>query len=153
MKKIKTIYFLLPFILLTNCQKKFRVNDDFRNNVLSKIEIQEDTLKAFNILLDKLDEKNVAYGEYVKKSYYEIEDSCKKEMVKKYKIDPVYDELTKEMLVYLNETTASANEKYYKKLNIHTDTINIGTYVTASNPEIKKYLNKNYGLEMYIPEN
>jgi hypothetical protein len=150
MKKTLTTSFLIFLIFFSSCKKNIQVNDDFRDKVVSKLKVQKDTLKAFNILLDKLDRKNVSFGEYYKKSCYQIQDSCDNVMYQKFKIDPVYDNITPEMYDFLHTITKTALDKYDAKFKIHQDTSKIGIYITALNPEVKKYLNKNYNLDLNI---
>lgn len=148
--KFLSIFFLI--LLFCSCDKKIKKNDDFRNNVISKIKLQKDTLKIFENLLGKLDEKNVTFGDYTKNILYKIPDSCSIEANKKFKVESGYGDLTPEMYDYSDRITNNGRIAYNSRFNIDQKTADISTFIVVSYPEIKKYLNKNFGLHMYIQD-
>ena len=59
MNETKSITYALFIVLgIISCSKTPKVNDEFRNTVISKINLHQNTLQIFNEFLDQLDSKN-----------------------------------------------------------------------------------------------
>jgi hypothetical protein len=137
-------------IILIGCKKaEIKTNDDFRNEILSVLEMPKDTAQAFYTLLDKLDSKNIAYGAFYKKRLYEIEDSCYN--ANKNFLDSLNYANSDLYSVYTDSIRNKAAKEYQDYLSISDDELDAAIYVTTVNPSIKHYLNQNYGLNLYIP--
>lgn len=150
-KPITYALFIVSGII--SCSKTPKINDEFRNTVISKMNLHQDTLQVFNQFLDHLDSKNKTFGDYYIKTHRDIQDSCDKVLAAKYEPEHfVYNEHTPEDFEYLHKITAQSHNEYYKKLDIDTSKIYMIEWVTNSSPDIKKYLNQKYGLQLFIPE-
>ncbi|MFK7114001.1 hypothetical protein V3468_06055 [Flavobacterium oreochromis] len=150
---MKHTILIFSFLLLISCSNKPKPNDEFRKEALAKVKIQKDSLKAFSMLLDKLDDKFITYGEYFKHSHYTIQDSLEDIMIKKYGDNFMQEYSQSEKLQEeLYNVTVSTLQKYDAKFKIHKDTAKIAEEITVLNPLIKRYLNKKMNLQMYIPE-
>ena len=152
MKKIVS-YLALSVFVVSCSQKAPKVNDQFRNSVVSKLQITGDSLDLYNTFLDQLDAKNVSFGDYYIKTHREIQDSCRQVLVAKYDKDYfVNHDLSKDDFDFLHKITVEGLQNYYKKIAVDTSKIYLVEYITNSSPEIKRYLNANYNLSLYIPE-
>jgi hypothetical protein len=147
---MKIFYFLIALTLFYSCNKKPSINDDVRNNVLPKMNLQQDTLKIFGKLLDKLDEKNVKFGDYFLNTVQTIQDSCSKETDKKFNRNPSIDNMTTEMYEYNNKLTFEAIKKYDSTFNVSEKESSLATFIVVSYPVFAKYINDNFGLDLYI---
>ncbi|CAD0006463.1 hypothetical protein [Flavobacterium chungangense] len=128
---------LAAFFALISCKKEFKVNDSFREEILSKVHIQKDTLVVFNTLLDSLDQKKISFCEYFNYSHYALSDSCTLILDKKYEVrlgnySPEYFEEHHKML-------SNAIKNYEKRLGIDENSARIGEYIEVTNDIIKNY--------------
>lgn len=143
--------FSLFCIILIDCKKgEIKPNDNFRNEILSVLEIPKDTAQAFYTLLDKLDSKSITYGAFYKKRLYEIEDSCYN--ANRYLLDSLNNVNTNLSSNYIDSIRNKATKEYQDYLSISDEELDAAIFVTTINPSIKHYLNQNYGLNLYIPE-
>jgi len=148
-----TIYTLFILLGIISCSKTPKANDEFRNTVVSKMNLHQDTLQVFNQFLDQLDLKNKTFGEYYIKTHQDIQDSCDKVLAAKYEPEHfVYNNHTPEDFDFLHKITVESLNNYHKKLDIDTSKIYMIEWVTNSSPDIKRYLNQKYGLELFISE-
>jgi hypothetical protein len=139
--------------IAVSCSKTPKPNDEFRNTVISKMNLHQDTLQVFNQFLDQLDSKNKNFGDYYIKTHQNIQDSCDKVLAAKYEPEHfVYNNHTPEDFEFLHKITVQSLNKYYKKLEIDTSKIYMVEWVTNSSPDIKKYLNEKHNLGLFIPE-
>lgn len=147
---ISTLF--ITFVVIS-CSKTPKINDEFRNTVISKINLHQDTLLVFNQFLDQLDSKNKTFGEYYIKTHRDIQDSCDKVLAAKYEPEHfVYNNHTPEDFDFLHKITVESLNNYHKKLDIDTSKIYMIEWVTNSSPDIKRYLNQKYGLGIFISE-
>ena len=159
-KKIKmkfTFNIIFPTALiglfLFSCQGKPKLNDEFRNDILGKMNLSQDTLKVMNQFLDQLDKRNTTFGDYYVKAHQTIQDSCYEVLKAKYEPDHfINNNKTDEDSEFLYQITVDALAKYETKMGLDSSSQYIVEWTTNSKPEIKRYLNQKYGLELYIPE-
>lgn len=152
MKKV-TFCLLLSIFVVSCAQKAPKINDEFRNSVINKLQLGGDSLAVYNAFLDQLDAKNVSFGGYYIKTHREIQDSCHSVLAAKYEKDHfVYRRYTDEDSEFLYTITKQAIDNYYKKIAVDTSKMYLVEYITNSTPEIKRYLNAAYGLKLFIPE-
>jgi hypothetical protein len=128
---------LAAFFALISCKKELKVNDVFREEILSKVHIQKDTLAVFNKLLDSLDQKNISFCEYFNYSHYALSDSCTLILDEKYDVSmgnysPEYFEEHHKML-------SNAIKNYEKRLGIDENSASIGEYIEVTNDIIKNH--------------
>ncbi|NRS87180.1 hypothetical protein HNQ02_000080 [Flavobacterium sp. 7E] len=129
------ILVLVTLLLLISCKKEFKVNDAFREDVLSKVHIQKDTLIVFNRLLDSLDKKNVSFCEYFNYSHYALSDSCTLILDKKY--DVSRGDYSDEYFEEHHKMLSHAIDTYEKNLGIDENSARIGQYIEVTNDLIK----------------
>ncbi|SBV92452.1 hypothetical protein [uncultured Dysgonomonas sp.] len=147
----KYIYILFLFCMIfTNCKKEVKANDEFRNEILSNIEIPADTAHVFYTLLNKLDSKGITYGAFYKKRLYEIEDSCYN--ANKILLDSLSNINSDLYSNYIDSIRNKAAKEYQNYLSISDDELDAAIFVTTVNTSIKHYLNQSYNLNLYIPE-
>jgi Mg2+ and Co2+ transporter CorA len=153
----KYIYILFLYcIIFTGCKKgekkeiEVKPNDEFRNEILSGLEIQKDTAQIFYALLDRLDSKGITYGTFYKKRFYEIEDSCYN--ANKNFLDSLNKVNTYLYCNYIDSIRNKATKEYQYYLSISDDELYAVLFVTTINPSINQYLNQNYDLNLFIPE-
>jgi len=147
------IYLLFTVSIAVSCSKTPKANDEFRNTVISKMNLHQDTLQVFNQFLDQLDSKNKTFGDYYIKTHQSIQDSCDKVLAAKYEPDYfVYNNHTPEDFEFLHKITVQSLNNYYKKLEIDTSKIYTIEWVTNSSTDIKRYLNQKHNLRLFIPE-
>lgn len=146
-------YIIFMSSIAVSCSKTPKPNDEFRNTVISKMNLHQDTLQIFNQFLDQLDSKNKTFGDYYIKTHRDIQDSCDKVLAAKYEPEYfVYNNHTPEDFDFLHKITVQSLNMYYKKLDIDTSKVYTIEWVTNSSPDIKKYLNQKYSLGLFIPE-
>jgi hypothetical protein len=56
------------------------------------------------------------------------------------------------MYEYTDKITKISRLRYDAKFKIDQKTAEMATFIVVSYPEIKKYLNKKFGLQMYIQD-
>lgn len=143
-------------MVLPGCKKgekqeiESKPNDEFRNEILSGLEMPKDTMQVFYTLLDKLDSKGIAYGSFYKKRLYEIEDSCYN--AHKNFLDSLNNVNTDLYCNFIDSIRNKAAKEYQDYLSVSEDELDAVIFVTTINPSIKQYLNQNYGLSLYISE-
>lgn len=132
MKKICIVFIAL---LAISCKKEIKANDNFRETVLTNIDMQKDSLLIFNKLLDNLDKHNISFCEYFNHTHYEIQDSCSALLNKKYENLDIGIEYYEEHY----KMVSNAINKYEKQLAIDENVSNLAQYVGVTNDAIKNY--------------
>lgn len=125
-------------------------NDEMRQVYLSNLKTTKDTLQILNRLLDKLDANNLALGDFIKKNFYTIEDSC--ETANKNIIDSLKQIDQYLPSTFIDSVRNKTTKAYQDQLNISREELDLMEYVTFSNTVIVKYLNKKYNLQMFTNE-
>lgn len=137
---------ILCLIILSCSEKKKLANDEFRT-VISKYKLEGDTLKHVNSFLQKMDDQNTEVGIFMNKDLYLISDSC-------YAANKKFCD---SMSIYQNErygdifdSIVNPNvKKYEQRFKINQNEYFIAREFFLSHPEIVRYLNKKYNMQMW----
>jgi hypothetical protein len=127
----------------TNVDDVSLANYDFRNDVLLKMKLSNDTLVIMDTVLNKLDARGVSFPKFISHAYYELSDSVSILATKKFAKESLtmhiqqedfyhnfhYKELSKAINNY--ELSMGIDEKMSKTIE----------YIFVSYDEIKSYCN------------
>lgn len=137
---------ILCLTILSCSEKKKLANDEFRT-VISKYKLEGDTLKYVNSFLQKMDDQNTEVGVFMNKDLYLISDSC-------YAANKKFCD---SMSIYQNErygdifdSIVNPNvKKYEQRFKIDQHEYFVAREFFLSHPEIVRYLNKKYNMQMW----
>lgn len=137
---------ILCLIILSCSEKKKLANDEFRT-VISKYKLEGDTLKHVTSFLQKMDDQNTEVGVFMNKDLYLISDSC-------YAANKKFCD---SMSIYQNErygdifdSIVNPNvKKYEQRFKIDQQEYFVAREFFLSHPEIVRYLNKKYNMQMW----
>ena len=137
---------ILCLTILSCSEKKKLANDEFRT-VISKYKLEGDTLKYVTSFLQKMDDHNTEVGIFMNKDLYLISDSC-------YAANKKFCD---SMSIYQNErygdifdSIVNPNvKKYEQRFKIDQNEYFVAREFFLSHPEIVRYLNKKYNMQMW----
>lgn len=147
-----TLMIFTAVVCLAACSKAPQPNDEFRN-LIEEMNFQKDTADAFNSVLNTLDQQNVLFGDFYKYYHYTIQDSCDDVADAKYDDgEYLYREKSEEEQEFLYQITVKAINDYHQRLAIDTALLPLVEEKVVLTPDVKRYINQHFDLQMYIPE-
>ncbi|MFD2600407.1 hypothetical protein ACFSQ3_15740 [Sphingobacterium corticis] len=147
-----TLMIFTAVVCLVACSKAPQPNDELRN-LVEEMNFQKDTADAFNSVLNTLDQQNVLFGDFYKYYHYTIQDSCDNVADAKYDDgEYLYREKSDEEQEFLYQITVKAINDYHQRLAIDTALLPLVEEKVVLTPDVKRYINQHFDLQMYIPE-
>lgn len=147
-----TLLLVAAVVFFASCNKTPQPNDEFRN-LVDQMNFQKDTADAFNSVLNTLDHQNVLFGDFYKYYHYTIQDSCDQVANAQYDDgEYLYREKSDEEQEFLYQITVKAIDDYHQRLAVDTALLPLVEEKVVLTPDLKRYINQHFDLQMYIPE-